>query len=147
MHGLGEFTWKNGVIYKGQYVKGQKNGFGSLIYPTAEKKTFIGRFREGRQHGYGVFRIIGGDYGYALDDGDQQKELGPDGNPKKIEYEYAFVEYDKGKYLRELDEDDPMISQLKEEDWFDWDFDYHFKVVKGEIEDVQYVEKDEENEQ
>ena len=52
MHGKGEFTWKDGRKYIGDYINDIKNGNGEFVWPDG--RSWKGKFLDGRQHGKGV---------------------------------------------------------------------------------------------
>ena len=63
-HGYGEFIWTNNNRYVGNYLNGQKEGFGIYIMnlENLENKnktkneivTYFGFWKNGKQDGYGI---------------------------------------------------------------------------------------------
>lgn len=51
MHGSGEFYWKDGTSYNGEYQHGRKHGVGTFTY--ASKKRYEGHWVGGKQNGRG----------------------------------------------------------------------------------------------
>ena len=52
-HGSGDFTWPDGKVYRGNYVKDKKDGYG--IFEWADGRKYIGYWKEGKQHGRGTY--------------------------------------------------------------------------------------------
>lgn len=48
----GEFKWRNGTRYIGEYKKDQKDGYGEFIWN--ENKKYRGQWKNGHMNGYGV---------------------------------------------------------------------------------------------
>jgi hypothetical protein len=79
--GEGEYDWGNGVRYTGRFLKGQRNGPGSLVYPgrsysgqfkdnvydgegtyvDADGARYVGQFQSGSFHGQGAYTWPNGD--------------------------------------------------------------------------------------
>lgn len=57
MHGKGEFLWPNGMVYRGGYKDGLREGYGVLSYPDG--KQFEGYWEKGREDGFGTERLDG----------------------------------------------------------------------------------------
>ena len=57
MNGYGKYTYSNGQIYEGNYVKGVKEGLGKLIYPN--NKIYEGEFKNGKPRGEGTIYFEG----------------------------------------------------------------------------------------
>ena len=55
MHGTGEYSWKDGRCYKGEYVKDRKHGHG--VYQWADGRKYDGQWQNGRQHGEGLYWV------------------------------------------------------------------------------------------
>jgi len=53
MHGKGEFTWKDGRKYKGDYVYDKKHGYG--LFEFGDGRVYNGQWKDGVQHGDGEF--------------------------------------------------------------------------------------------
>ena len=58
MHGSGEFHWKDGTSYSGEYQHGRKHGVGTFTY--ASKKRYEGHWVGGKQNGKGKLVDQGG---------------------------------------------------------------------------------------
>jgi ankyrin repeat protein len=58
-NGIGKYVDKDGDTYEGDFVKGKKEGSGTLIYAAGGK--YIGEFKDGALHGYGIKTYKGGD--------------------------------------------------------------------------------------
>jgi hypothetical protein len=54
MHGYGEFRWKDGKYYAGNYVEDRKEGFG-IYYWTNPQRAYIGFWKNGKQDGVGKY--------------------------------------------------------------------------------------------
>ncbi len=54
MHGRGEYTWRDGRRYEGEYQSDKKHGFGS--YTWADGRKYVGEWVNSKRHGRG--RII-----------------------------------------------------------------------------------------
>lgn len=54
MNGFGAFYWKDGKKYIGQYLNDKKDGFGAYEWENPEK-IYIGFWKEGKQHGPGMY--------------------------------------------------------------------------------------------
>ena len=59
MHGLGVYKWHDGRIYKGQFVRDQKEGHGVLTWPDGRK--YDGQWSNGKYHGIGYMTDQAGD--------------------------------------------------------------------------------------
>ena len=56
-HGYGEFIWNNENRYIGNYINGQKEGFGiyiSISENSMEYLSYFGFWKNGKQDGYGI---------------------------------------------------------------------------------------------
>lgn len=62
LEGNGTYTYPNGVVYKGQFHKGEFHGDGSLIYPNG------GKYKAKWQRGYAI------EGGYIFSDGLEYKD-------------------------------------------------------------------------
>lgn len=51
MHGQGEFKWKDGRRYVGEYHNDKKEGYGEFYWPTG--KCYKGQWKDGKQNGNG----------------------------------------------------------------------------------------------
>lgn len=60
LHGRGKHTLPNGVTYEGEWVKGVKEGHGTLSDPNAGL-VYAGQFRADLRHGRGVFTAADGE--------------------------------------------------------------------------------------
>ena len=47
MHGYGVHRWKDGSLYKGNYIEGKKEGHGVFIFASGKK--YDGQWKEGAQ--------------------------------------------------------------------------------------------------
>jgi len=54
MHGYGEFTWKDGKKYIGNYTNDRKEGFG-IYYWSNPVRVYIGFWKNGKQDGFGKY--------------------------------------------------------------------------------------------
>ena len=54
MNGYGEFSWKNGTFYSGNYVNDKKNGFGVFVWCRKPLNMYIGFWSEGKRNGVGI---------------------------------------------------------------------------------------------
>lgn len=52
MHGQGKLTFADGKVYEGDFVDGIMDGKGILCF---NNKIYKGKFKNGKQHGIGVF--------------------------------------------------------------------------------------------
>lgn len=53
------FTWKDGTTYNGEYLNGEANGFGTMVFPNIG--TYTGYFVNGKREGLGTFKWNVGD--------------------------------------------------------------------------------------
>ena len=53
------FTWKDGTTYNGEYLNGEANGFGTMVFPNIG--TYTGYFVNGKREGLGTFKWDVGD--------------------------------------------------------------------------------------
>ena len=53
-NGIGEFSFKNGNLYKGEFKNGKMDGIGIANYKN--KKEYLGEFKEGNKTGYGIMK-------------------------------------------------------------------------------------------
>jgi hypothetical protein len=51
MHGKGEYTWKDGKTYKGDFKHDKREGNGEMIW--ASGKSYQGEWVKGEMHGNG----------------------------------------------------------------------------------------------
>jgi len=55
--GQGTFRWKNGAVYTGSYVDGERVGFGTFIFGSndpAERKSYVGQWEKNAMSGEGT---------------------------------------------------------------------------------------------
>ncbi|CAI5458854.1 unnamed protein product [Closterium sp. Yama58-4] len=52
-HGLGCYTWADGSVYEGEWVKGQKNGQGMFLWPSGAR--YQGEWKKGQMQGVGTY--------------------------------------------------------------------------------------------
>jgi hypothetical protein len=57
MHGLGIYTYPDGVIYEGQFNKDKKTGYG--VYIWNDGRIYEGWWYGGKQHGLGIYKDTG----------------------------------------------------------------------------------------
>lgn len=53
------FAWKDGITYDGEYLDGEANGFGTMVFPKIG--TYTGYFVNGKREGLGTFKWDVGD--------------------------------------------------------------------------------------
>lgn len=53
MDGEGELKWKDGKMYKGNFVNDKREGHGTFIW--ADGRQYIGEWKAGKQHGIGTY--------------------------------------------------------------------------------------------
>lgn len=56
--GYGEFRWKSGNIYKGNYKNDLRNGYGEMSW--TDGSVYKGNWVNGIQHGFGCMRFLDG---------------------------------------------------------------------------------------
>ena len=63
--GKGKLTFENGAWYDGDWVNGERNGYGILLTPDSDGKEFRyeGLWENGKRHGYGkIYNVQSGGY-------------------------------------------------------------------------------------
>jgi len=58
MSGQGVYTYRDGSVYEGQWLKGQQNGDGKLTYEDGT--VYQGQFKDNTFHGKGAFADVNG---------------------------------------------------------------------------------------
>lgn len=53
MNGQGEYKWKDGRRYKGEYESDQKHGIGTYFF--GDGRYYSGHWEHGKQHGEGIY--------------------------------------------------------------------------------------------
>ncbi|CAI8024614.1 Radial spoke head 10 homolog B [Geodia barretti] len=53
MHGVGRFTWTDGLVYEGEMERSKITGRGTYTWP--DESTYSGGVVNGIRHGYGVY--------------------------------------------------------------------------------------------
>lgn len=51
--GYGEFIWKEGASYKGEFKNSDLDGKG--VYVWSDGKTYDGEWKNNKMHGFGIF--------------------------------------------------------------------------------------------
>lgn len=55
MNGYGEFKWKDGKTYVGEYKNDKKDGFGIYYWKEPNPKAYIGFWKNGKHDGIGKY--------------------------------------------------------------------------------------------
>lgn len=102
-HGRGVYYAKNGSIYKGPFVDGQRQGYGTYIWSTGEQ--YIGEYHHNVRHGEGI---------YTFKDGTQQKGVWRDGTfvQEVVETRTAVVAAEANSN-KTVDSDEPVGKYFK----------------------------------
>ena len=79
MHGYGQFKWKNGQIYKGNYEFDKKHGNGTLI--LGDETMIEAKWIEGKIHGKGKVTKKNGQV--RIVEWDMGVEIKPNPNSKR----------------------------------------------------------------
>lgn len=111
-HGRGVYYAKNGSIYKGPFVDGQRQGYGTYIWSTGEQ--YIGEYHHNVRHGEGI---------YTFKDGTQQKGVWRDGTfvEEVIEKHTAVVAAESDASNALTPSDEPVGTFFKATDNIDPD--------------------------
>ena len=48
-------TWPDAETYTGEWSRGLRNGVGKAVF--ANKDTYVGDFRDGQEHGLGLYTV------------------------------------------------------------------------------------------
>lgn len=60
MTGSGTMTWPDGTAYEGQFLNNRREGKGKITWVTGSWKSYDGEWKEGMQHGRGIYTDQGG---------------------------------------------------------------------------------------
>ena len=55
-NGQGEMRYDNGHVYKGAWLNGNMNGYGTMVYSHSHGIYYQGEWRDGKREGHGMFR-------------------------------------------------------------------------------------------
>ena len=139
-NGKGKITWNDNSYYEGDFVNNYYEGYGVYVM-LSKRKGYIGEWKEGKMHGFGVFFWPDGRSYVGYYDADKKHGYGIYSGKNNLRYEGKFKkgkQYGIGRIINEKGEKQLglYVKGKKLKYLNEFDFKDDMKILDEEIEKI-----------